>query len=159
MAAPTPTVRITPSGRILENGYKTLITFSRDPDVEMWEISVKPIGMDGGPKIDLTNMHSAIVREYAPRRLMEMTDGQMTVHYDPKVLPKIMNDLINRNNVITETYSDGSTYAYWGYLQKFERNEHGIDGDAPQGTATFVVTNRDDSGVRQLPVETDVTGT
>ena len=159
MAAPTPTVRVTPSGRILENGFKTLVTFASHSAIELWEVSVKPVGMDGGSKIDLTNMHNNTVRTYAPRRLKEITDGSMKCHYDPKVLPTLMNSLINKKTVITETYMDGSTYAYWGYLQKFERDEHTIDGDAPQGTATFVATNRDDTGAEQVPVETDVVGT
>lgn len=158
MAAPTPTARVAPTGLMLEDGFKTLITFARAPSVKLWEVSVKPIGFNGGEKIKLSNMHNARIHTFAPRKLIELTDGSMKVFYDPAVLPVILNTVLNQEDVITETYADGSTYAYHGVLNKFERDEH-QEGEAPTATCNFFATGRDTSGAEQTPVETDVAGT
>lgn len=158
MAAPTPTTRQAPGGRILKDGYQTLITFARDPDVEFWERTVKPVGLDGGEPIKLTTMHNTNVHTFAPRQLTMISPGSTTVGYNPTCLNSILNNLLNQEDTITETYSDGSTYAYFGYLQKFERNDHS-EGEMPEATVSFVATNRDSTGAEQLPVLTDVTGT
>lgn len=158
MSAPTPTARVTPTGLMLEDGFKTLITFARAPSVKLWEISVKPIGFNGGDKIKLSNMHSGKLHQFAPRKLVELTDGSMKCFYDPSALPVILSTLMNYKDVITETYTDGSTYAYHGVMNKFERDEH-QEGEAPTATVNIFATGRDTSGTEQLPVETDVTGT
>lgn len=158
MAAPTPTARVTPTGLMLEDGFKTLFTFARAPSVKLWEISVKPIGFNGGDKIKLSNMHNNRIHTFAPRRLVELTDGSMKVFYDPAVLPTILSTLLNEKDVITETYSDGSTYCYHGVLNKFDRDEH-QEGEAPTATINIFATGRDTSGAEQVPVLADVPGT
>lgn len=157
MSAPSATARQTPTGIILEDGFKTLLTFSRRPNLKVWEIDVKPVGHNGGDKIKLSNMHNNTLHTYGTRRLIELTDGQSKCHYDPAVLPFLLADL-NKNQVITETYSDGSTYAYWGALNKAERDTH-QEGEAPTMTLSFYATNRDDAGVEQDPVLVEVVGT
>ena len=157
MAAPTPTARVTPTGIILEDGFKTLITISRRPALKIWEIDVKPVSHNGGDKIKLSNMHNNRYHTYGTRRLIELTDGQSKCHYDPAVLAELHEEL-NINQVITETYSDGSTYCYWGTINKVDRDTH-QEGEAPTMTVSFFATNRDDSGVEQAPVLTSVTGT
>lgn len=157
MAAPTPTARQLNTGQILEDGFRTLVTFSRLPGIKLEEIDVKPVGMNGGDKIDLTNMHNTRFRTYAPRRLIELTDGQYTCHYDPAALEQLKEEL-NMPQVITETYCDGSTYAFWGVVNKAERDTH-QEGEAPTMTISYFATNRDDEGAEQAPVLTEVTGT
>lgn len=158
MAAPSATARQTPTGLILEDGFKTLITFARSPAVKLWELTVKPIGWDGGEKIKLSNMHNTSLHTFAPRKLKMLTDGSFTCHYDPAVLDTILNDILNQKDTITERYADGSTYAYFGVMNKFERNDH-QEGEAPTATVNFFATNRDSSGVEQVPILTSVIGT
>lgn len=158
MAAPTPTARVTPTGLMLEDGFKTLFTFARAPSVKLWEVSVRPIGFNGGEKIKLSNMHNNLIHTFAPRKLIELTDGSAKVFYDPNVLPTILNSLLNQKDVITETYADGSTYCYHGVLNKFERDEH-QEGEAPTATINIFALGRDTAGTEQKPVLTDVTGT
>lgn len=157
MGAPTPTVRATPSGRKLEDGYQSLITFALDTDVALWEKSVQPPGLDGGEKIDQTTMHNVTQRTYSARSLYEVTDSQITCAYDPHVYNHI-KALINQETTITVTFPNGDTLAFFGYLQKFEPNEL-TEGEQPEATVTIVATNKDSSGVEQTPVLTTAAGT
>ena len=78
MAAPTPTVRITPPGIFLRDGFSTLITFAVDPNIDLWEKVVKPPGLDGGEKVETTTMHNTVWRTFGPRELITMTAATMT---------------------------------------------------------------------------------
>ena len=156
MGQATPTVRGTPVGRMLEDGYQSLITFESNPTIALWEKTVGPGGIDGGEKIDVTTMHNVTRRTYALRSLWEKTDGQSTCGYDPNVEPQI-RALINVNQRITITYPNGDTEADWGALTKFERNEMS-EGEMPEATVTIVFTGRDTSGVEQIPLLTPLSG-
>lgn len=157
MAAPTPSDRTTPTGTFLENGYQSLITFEADDDIDLWEMAVTGVGLDGGEKIDQTTMHTQTYRRYAPRALMEVTDGQMTVAYDPAVLVQL-EALINVKTVITEHQPDGSSICYWGHMQSFVRNAN-EEGTKPTATVVFVFDGIDDSGDEQDIVFTTPAGT
>lgn len=158
MTAPSPTTRVTPAGRMLEDGYQSLITFAADPDVAFWEKTVQPPGVDGGEKIDVTTMHNVNLRTYAPRNLAEMTDSQFTAAYDPRVLPQILA-LRNVPTTITIQFPNGDSWAYYGFLQKFEPGEL-TEGEQPEATVTISPTNRDPlTGEEEDPVLTELYGT
>lgn len=157
MAAPSATVRSTPAGRKLEDGYQSLITFSADTDVAFWEKTVQPPGYDGGEKIDQTTQHNTTFKTASPQALIEVTDGQITAAYDPRVIPQIQA-LINVECTITVLFPNGDTLAYFGYLQKFEPNEL-TPGEQPECTITIVATNKDSSGAEQAPVLVEAAGT
>lgn len=136
-----PTARSAPVGTMLENGYQSLVAFADDPDISFWEKSVQPPGLDGGEKIDITTMHNTSVKTYAPQALSGMTDGDMTVAYDPVVLSQIIA-LINVSNAVTNHFSDGSSWDGFGYLQTFTPNAMS-NGEQPEATCTVVYTNVD----------------
>jgi len=157
MSAPVATSRGTPSGLMLENGYRALITNALNPTVELWEKTVQPPAMDGGPKIDITTMHNSAVRTAAPGALIDIGDSVVTVAYDPNVYNTVKS-LLNVKTTITHTFSDGSTLAYFGYFAKFEPDAL-EPGKHPEAKLTIVATNRDSSGAEQAPVLTSVAGT
>lgn len=138
-----PTAARTPAGTMLEDGYQTVITFSGDEDVSLWEKTVQPLGVEGGEKVDITTMHNVDVRTYAPRFLKDIADGQMTVAYDPAVLTQILA-LVNVAQSITITFPDGSTWTFFGYLRNFQPAAL-QEGTQPEATCTFVATNVDTS--------------
>lgn len=158
MAAPTPTVRGTPAGLRLKNGHSTKITFNRFPTVQFWEETVQPPGVDGGDAIETTTMHNTAWRTNAPRNLKTLTPGNVKASYDPTVFNTIVNSMINIEDTITVTFPDGSTLAFFGYLQKFEPAEL-KQGEQPEATISFVPTNMDATGAEQAPVLTSVAGT
>lgn len=158
MAAPVPSVRQTPVGIKLKDGFSTKITFAADPDVSFWEKTVKPPGIDGGDPIEQTTMHSIAWRQMAPRQLRTLTESTTKVAYDPAVYSQIVA-LINVETTVTVTFPDGSTLAFYGFLQKFEMDDL-QEGTQPEATVTLTPTNFDPvNHVEAAPVLTSVPGT
>lgn len=160
MSAPVATARQTPTGIRLEDGYQSFVTFAADPDVCLWEKTVKPPGIDGGEKIPTTTMHNEERRTFASRALYELTDSTFKFGYDPNAFAQTQaRGLINRETTVTITFPDGSTLADYGYLQKIEFDDL-ADGTNPEGTATIVFTGEDPvTGEEEAPVYTNVAGT
>jgi len=136
----TTTARTTPTGNILEDGYQSLIAFAEDADVDLWERSVQPPGIDGGDTIDITTMHNAAWRTSSPRALLSLTPISITVGYDPKVYDQIIA-LINVNGWITIHFPDGSTLDFIGFLKSFAPNEL-AEGSMPEASCEIVPTNQ-----------------
>lgn len=158
MAAPAATARTTPVGIKLEDGFSTKITFSRDPDVSFWEISVTPPGWEGGDPIDTTTMFNSVFRTKAARNLKEQTEASATVAYDPQVKTQIQ-ELLNAEGTVTVHYPDGSSEAFYGYLKTFEHQENS-EGEFPQADITIVPTQWDPANrVEAGPTVVSVSGT
>lgn len=159
MAAPTPTDRVAPTGRQLKNGFKSLITFENDSNIQLWEKSVKPPGYDGGDPNDVTTMHNEVYRTKAPgTELIEMTDATAVVGYDPAVQDAIVQ-LVNNPQSITITWPDGAQLAFYGYLKSFEPGDL-AERVNPEATITIVVTNVDpETCAEEGPVFVPGTGT
>lgn len=158
MAAPVATVRQTPAGIKLKDGFRSLITFALDPDISFWEKTVTPPGIDGGDSIEQTTMHNVDWRTMAPRSLKTLTDSSTKVAYDPALYTQILS-LINAETTVTVRFADGSTLAYYGYLKSFEPDEMS-EGTQPEATINIVPTNFDPvNKVEAAPVLTSVAGT
>lgn len=161
MAAPTPTARQTPTGLMLVRGYQSLITFALDPNIDFWEKTVQPAGMDSGDEIDITTMHNLIFRTAAPRKLVKSTPAKTKVAYDPIAYDQILQ-IIGKETTVTVKFSDGSTYAAFGYLKSFVPDDMAEEPSDKQPTAevAIVFTNYDPVGhVEAAPVMTLVVGT
>lgn len=158
MAAPALTARVFPAGIKMDDGFPTTIAFARDPDVSLWEKTVKPPGIDGGDPVDTNTMHNVAWRTKSPRKLKTMTESTITAAYDPKVITQIV-ELVNMEGSITVHYPDGSTLSFYGYLQKFEPSDM-KEGEQPEASVTIVTTNQDPvTGSEEPPVLVEVSGT
>lgn len=157
MAAPTPTARATPAGIKLKDGFRSLVTFALDTNIELWEKQVTPPGLDGGDSVEQTTMHNQTYRTFAPRSLRTLTEMKFTAAYDPQIYVSVLA-AINREDTITVAFKDGSTVCFFGYLKNFEPGEL-VEGTQPEATCTIVPTNIDSSGVEQAAVLTSVAGT
>lgn len=158
MAAPADTTRVTPVGIMLEDGFSSKIAFERDPNISLWEKSMKPPGADGGDSIEQTTMHNLVYRTMASRALITLTESTGKCAYDPQVYDQIIA-LINREGAITQHFSDGSKLSYFGFLKSFEPDEL-QEGTQPEASFTITPTNRDPiTKVEQGPVVTSVAGT
>lgn len=133
------TARSTPVGVRLDDGFSTLIAFAADPDISLWEKTVKPPGLDGGEAVQTSTMHNVTYRTTAPRQLKTLTPCTMTVAYDPQVYDQIIS-LINVETTITCHFADGSTLDFYGFLQNFEPGEC-AEGAQPEATCTITPTN------------------
>ena len=159
MAAPATTVRAAPTGRYLDDGFSTKIAFARDSNIELWEQTVTPPGIDGGDAIEIVTMHNVTWRTMRARSLKTLMESSFEALYDPVVYNSILNNLINQEGAITCHFPDGSKIDFYGFLQKFEPGELS-EGEPPTATVTIVPTNFDlTNNVEAGPVLTEVAGT
>lgn len=164
MAAPSATPRGTPTGIKLKDGYSTRITLALDTTISFWEKTIQPPGIDGGEKIEQTTMLNDDWRTFAARALTTLTDSTVKVAYDPNLYNSILSQVNVQKvgssaQVITITFPDGSTLAYYGYLQSFAPDEL-VEGTQPTATVMIVATNYDPvNNVEAAPVLTSVSGT
>jgi hypothetical protein len=158
MTVPAPTERGEPGGFALPKGFQSLITNELNTTIKFWEKEVTPSGADVGDKIDTSTMHNVRYKTAEPPCLIDITDGQTTVAYDPAVETEIYA-ILGINTTITYTFSDGSTKALFGYFKSFTPDGMTPDGQ-PQATVIVVATNVDpDSFDEEGPVIADVAGT
>ena len=158
MAAPSATARGTPGGIPLQDGYQTLITFVTNDTIKFWERTVTPPGVDGGDPIERTTMHNTAWRTFGARSLKTLTPVSTTATYDPAVYDEI-EALLNVETTVTVTFADGSTIAFYGYLQNFEPSEVS-EGSDPECTITIQPTNWDPTNdVEAGPTVVEVAGT
>lgn len=158
MAAPTVTSRVDPPGIPLDDGYRTTIAFARDPNINFWEKTVQPPGIDGGDAIDTTTMHNDTWRTMRARALKTLTTASCKVAYDPAVFSEI-SELINQEGAITIHLPDLSTISFFGYLKSFQPAEL-QEGTQPEATVEIICTNWDPTNdVEAGPAISSVAGT
>lgn len=145
MAAPSAhNTRVDPSSATvipLRDGHPTKITFKADTNIEFWEKTVTPPGIDGGDAVDGTTMFNTTWRVQRPRTLKTLTEASLTAAYDPVLYTSIVT-AINREDEVTVTFPDGSQVTFWGYLKSFTPNEH-VEGEQPTAEVMIVPTNWD----------------
>jgi len=148
-AAPVPTAPVLPNTTYLTDGYQTLFTFANNPAIGLWvslEGGIKPGGLDTEGEIKIGTMHARRFRIKAAKKLITHQPTTFTAFYSPSVLPGLLTQL-GFQTTITLLFPDGSTWAFFGYLNKFEVGEH-KEGTAPTATCEIIAISRDPS----LPV-------
>lgn len=134
----------------LDDGHSTRVSFADYPSVAFYEKTVTPPGVDGGGENDTTTMLNTTWRTKAPKQLKTLTEASLTVAYDPAVYTTIVS-MVNVNQLITVTFSDGSTVAFWGWLNTFTPNEI-TEGEQPTAEVTLIPSNQNASLVETAPV-------
>lgn len=158
MTAPSAKVRGTPSGIMLDDGHSTKIAMENLLTISFWEKSTGVPPIDGGDEIPQTTHHNTAWRTFAPRHLKTLEPFSVDAAYDPLTISQTI-DQINVRQTLTTIFPDGSTLAFYGYLKRWEAAPL-VEGEQPEGTATFVPTNADPStGAEEAPVYVDVSGT
>lgn len=157
MPAPVATTRGTPSGKLLRDGYRVLITFATAPTLKLYEKTVQPGAIDNGSPIDQTTQWNNDWLTKWPQALNELTDGQMTCGYDPEFYDEAHLHCGVRDT-ITYTFPDGTTMAVFGYMKSFAPASM-QRGTMPEATVTIVHTNLDAAGAEFGPVIVEVVGT
>lgn len=137
---------------ILNDGYQTLVDFADFPTVTFKEKTVTPPGIDGGGAIDTTTMRNEDWRTFQPKALKTLTEGNMVVAYESIFYADALS-MLQVNQLITVTFADGSTYAFWGWVDKFTPNEC-KEGEQPTAQVMFHPSNQDASGNETAPVHT-----
>jgi len=138
----------------VDDGHSTTIEFGDQPSgtgpgITFWEKEVTPPGLDGGGENDTTTMRNLVYRTRSPKKLITLTEMTILVSYDIGFYDDIL-DLLNNNQLITITFPDDTTLAFWGWLDKFIPNNF-IEGEQPTATITIVPSNQNESGVETAP--------
>jgi hypothetical protein len=144
MAAPTPaaTALRVPAGRFLEVGKQILVTIKGDGTsyntIGLWEVSVTPVALSGGDKVNIGNQYNSRYETFVPQKLITVGDMQMTVQYDPDAYDEI-SQAINDNTTITIHWPNGDRLAFYGFLKDFTPGEVSRTGN-PTATAVISAT-------------------
>lgn len=163
MAAPTPGTRTKPTGRFLERGYRVIVIISGDEDINFFEKTVKPPGIDFGEPIDTTTQWNDQFRTMVNEALATLTPMTFKAAYDPVVYDSLadmaLQDPIDRQRTITVPFPDTSSVCFYGFLQKAEFDD--LDPKTePEATVTICPTNQDPAtGDEEGPVYTPPSGT
>ncbi len=133
----------------IDDGFATLIDFSLDSAVQMWEKEVTPPGVSGGGENDTSTMRNTAWRTRAPKGLKTLTNSSLTVAYDPAVYDEIIA-MCNVNQAITLTFADDSTLVFWGWIDEFTPNAV-VEGEQPTAEVTIIPSNQNDAGAEVAP--------
>lgn len=159
MANPVTTVRQTPGGIQLKEGFPVKVSFARDPDFEMAEKSVKPPMVNGGEAIDITTQFNNLLRTKYPRTLHELGPISGRSAYNPKAFASARSNLVNQNGSVTCRWADGSTLDLFAFLRVFDPQEMS-EGAQPEAAYEIEISNYDNATNAEVgPVYTDVAGT
>lgn len=139
----------------LRDGFKTLVTFSLNP-LYYAEIEVTPPGVDKGGLIDQTTMRNTTWRTAIGKALRTLTEVSVTINWDPAIYGQTA--FVMGNQLITITFPDGSSVAFWADVNKFQPGPN-KEGDRPTATLTILPTNLNASCVETGPVFTGGSGT
>lgn len=126
------------SDRILQNGFRTLITIA-GISAKFEEVSVTPIGLQADDAVEQTNMRNANWRTFAGGALLTATEVNVKVHYAPGALEQV-RPILRSNRFITLTMPDGATISFYAIVQSFVPDEHTIN-EKPTATLILIPSN------------------
>lgn len=150
----------------LDDGFSTTITYPDAWDVlteitsilarpfQVWEISVTPPGPDLGGGIETSTMINSATHTKAPKMLVNWSDIDQKVAYDPFCLRNILfNQGNNQRIIITfpnvlspipNVLSPRDRWICWGWLEHFKPDELKI-GERPTATLKNILSNRNNN--------------
>jgi hypothetical protein len=137
----------------IDDGFATLISFSADSAVQMWEKEVTPPGVSGGGENDTSTMRNTTWRTKSPKGLISLSESSFTAAYDPAVYDEIVA-MANVNQLITITFPNGDTLVFWGWIDEFTPGAL-VEGEQPTADVTIIPSNQNASGVETAPVLTE----
>lgn len=139
-------------GRI-DDGHSTTISFSAGGSgmgVTMSEREVTPPGMSMGGENDTTTMRNGTWRTKAPKQLKTLTPCTVSVTYDSEIYDELLT-LLGVNQLITITFPDDSTLAFWGWVDEFTPGNI-VEGEPAVGDITIIPSNQNASQEETAPV-------
>lgn len=141
MAAPTKTSRTQPVGLPLRRGFRSLISFSSNASLLLWEKSVKPPSIKNGDPIDNTTMWNEAYETFYPPALTRLEPQTVKAAYDVQVYAQLIA-MGPVNQTITVFFSTGRYLAFYGYFGGADFDEM-VPRSQPEMTVTIQPTQYD----------------
>lgn len=127
----------------LGDGYSTTIVLGTTGSVTavlfLFETTVTPVGWEGGGAIPITTMRNIGLRTMHPKSLVTLSEMNFNSSYDPKAYAQIYSFAIQVNQLVTINFPDGSTFAFFGFLDEFKPGEHS-EGNEPIAACKIIPT-------------------
>lgn len=136
----------------ITDGHPTRISFAADATLDLKEVSITPPGLDMGDAQDTTDMSNSEFRTQLPADLKTVSECSGTCVFNPSQITAI-RAIMGINNLITVTFWDNSTYAWWGWMQAFEPGEM-AEGEPPHADFTVAASMQDNACNEVAPVYT-----
>jgi hypothetical protein len=136
----------------LDDGFSTIITFTNIPTIKLYEKEITPPGYSAGGATETTTMRNTTYRTASPKKLKTLKAMSVTVAYATDALIPILGQ-VGVNQLITVTFPDGSTFAFYGWVDEFTPNAL-TEGAQPTAVLAVVCGNLNSSGVETAPVYT-----
>ena len=133
----------------LDDGFSTIITLENIPSVKIYEKEVTPPGLTGGGPIDTTTMRNDSWRTMSPKSLKSMTALTAVVAFATEAIP-VIQEQININQVITVTFPDNSSLAFYGWVDEFTLGKFS-EGEQPTATLTIQPSLHNAAGAEVAP--------
>lgn len=133
----------------LRDGHSTRLTFPLIPSINLWTKGVTPPGYSGGGANDTTVMENLAMRTYQPKKLITVTNAEMTIQYDPDIYVTLATN-INVNQPCAVIFSDNATLTFFGWVDEF-RPEEAREGTPPEARLTVIPSNQNEDGFEVLP--------
>jgi len=127
----------------IDDGFQTLIEFSLDPTVKLWEKEVTPPGISNGGPTDTTTMRNNRWRTMAPKKLKTLTPCSFTAAYDPVIYLQL-NAQMGINQIISIKFADNSRLRFWGWLDEVTPGA-AVEGEQSTADCTIQPSNTDDN--------------
>jgi hypothetical protein len=137
---------------VIKDGFSTTISFADDPTISVEEKGVTPPGIVAGGEIDATTMRNTAYRTKFPKQLKSLSDAGANVAYHPETLVEFLA-MVGSNQEITITFSDASTYVFWGWIDEFTPGEI-VEGQQPMAVIKIICSNLNASEAEIAPVYT-----
>jgi hypothetical protein len=135
---------------VMKEGFRVQLTVTGLTSFEIIEFT--PPAVDAGEAIDMTTHSNTAWETFAFRLLKKLEEAQMTVAYDIKFYSEIIA-ACGANRLITVTFPDGATLAFWGGLRTFKPSGMKA-GERPTAQCDLKPTLRNSAGVETAPVFT-----
>ena len=133
---------------IMGDGYQTTIDFSSSEMTSdalvlalMEEKEITVPGISGGGANDASTMRNETWRTMSPKSLRTLTPMTAVVAWDPALYDEMVA-MLNDNQLITVTFPDGATLAFWGWIDDFAPGAQ-VEGAQPTATITIIPSNQD----------------
>lgn len=136
---------------MVEDGFKTTLAIEGVSN-KFEELSIKPGSIIGGTPNSRTTMRNTNWHTKSTQTLKELGAFTLKVFYDVAVLDQ-MKTLVNQNKLMTITFADLDTWAFYGTINQIDFDEI-VVGKPPEATITITPTLRDASGTETAPVRT-----